>query len=231
MKVFSHRGFHRDVPENTLAAFKAAIALGVDGIETDLRVTQDGELILFHHPHTPEGLEIANLTREEISQSVGYEVPRLEEAIALTRYLEPHFCWNLELKVRDCNALMTSTLESLKLNTKILITSFWHDVIVAMMQAQQSIEYGLIWASHPYRFDAPQWFEAYDCITTLVFYQERLSAQLIDQCHQKSKRCFAYGDRTSAERLKLAHWSIDGLITDYPQCAQQTLQVDLNNNG
>jgi glycerophosphoryl diester phosphodiesterase len=54
-------------------------------------------------------------------------------------------------------------------------------------------------------------------MTTLVFYQERLSPQLIEQCHQKGKRCFAYGDRTSDDRARLAQWQIDGLITDDPQ--------------
>lgn len=225
MKVFSHRGFHRDCPENTLAAFEAAIALGVTGIETDIRVTRDRELVLFHNPHTPEGIEITTLNREELSQEIGYEVPRLEEAIALTTEFNADFCWNLELKVRDSNSLVTSTLESLKPNTKILVTSFWHDAIVDMIDTQESttdsnldsIDYGLLWASHPYGFDQPQWFEDYKSITTLVFYQERLSSRMVAQCHQKGKQCFAYGDRTTQDHRKLAGWGLDALITDFPQ--------------
>ena len=46
--VAAHRGFCEKYPENTMPAFKAAAELGVDQIETDVRVTLDGELVLIH---------------------------------------------------------------------------------------------------------------------------------------------------------------------------------------
>ena len=46
--VAAHRGWRSKYPENTLAAFRAALELGVDQIETDVRVTADGELVLIH---------------------------------------------------------------------------------------------------------------------------------------------------------------------------------------
>ena len=46
--VAAHRGLSSDYPENTMAAFRAAIAVGVDQIETDIRVSKDGELVLIH---------------------------------------------------------------------------------------------------------------------------------------------------------------------------------------
>lgn len=46
--VAAHRGFRSVYPENTMPAFKAAIDLGVDQIETDVRITRDGELVLIH---------------------------------------------------------------------------------------------------------------------------------------------------------------------------------------
>ena len=46
--VAAHRGFSEKYPENTMPAFRAAIALGVDQIETDVRITKDGELVLVH---------------------------------------------------------------------------------------------------------------------------------------------------------------------------------------
>ena len=42
MLVIAHRGDHAAVPENTLAAFEAAIMVGVNGIETDVRISLDG---------------------------------------------------------------------------------------------------------------------------------------------------------------------------------------------
>ncbi len=46
--VAAHRGWRSEYPENTLPAFKAALDLGVDQIETDVRVSRDGELVLIH---------------------------------------------------------------------------------------------------------------------------------------------------------------------------------------
>ena len=48
--VIAHRGASAEAPENTLAAFDRALALGVDGIELDVRLTRDGWLGLAPAP-------------------------------------------------------------------------------------------------------------------------------------------------------------------------------------
>ena len=46
----AHRGASALAPENTFAAFDAALASGADGIEFDVRLTRDGELVVIHGP-------------------------------------------------------------------------------------------------------------------------------------------------------------------------------------
>jgi glycerophosphoryl diester phosphodiesterase len=46
--VVGHRGNRAHAPENTLASFEQAVALGVDAIEFDLHVSRDGQLVVFH---------------------------------------------------------------------------------------------------------------------------------------------------------------------------------------
>ena len=46
--VLAHRGFKAVAPENTIAAFDAAAAVGADYMELDVHETRDGELILMH---------------------------------------------------------------------------------------------------------------------------------------------------------------------------------------
>lgn len=46
--VAAHRGWSAEYPENTMEAFIAAEKLGVDQIETDVRISKDGELVLIH---------------------------------------------------------------------------------------------------------------------------------------------------------------------------------------
>lgn len=48
MQVIGHRGAAALAPENTWESFDVALGLGVDAIETDVRATSDGELVLLH---------------------------------------------------------------------------------------------------------------------------------------------------------------------------------------
>ena len=48
MKVYAHRGASEDAPEHTLTAYKQAILDGADGLECDVRLTADGELVCVH---------------------------------------------------------------------------------------------------------------------------------------------------------------------------------------
>ncbi|HWP41726.1 MAG TPA: glycerophosphodiester phosphodiesterase family protein [Blastocatellia bacterium] len=63
--IIAHRGGAREFTENTIAAFERALRLGADGIETDLRLTRDGVVVLYHDSHfgRVEGLAPAQRTR------------------------------------------------------------------------------------------------------------------------------------------------------------------------
>ena len=72
--MFAHRGLHsktHGIPENSMSAFRAAIQKNY-GIELDLHLTRDGELVVFHdddlkrvcgRPERPEDLTAAELTK------------------------------------------------------------------------------------------------------------------------------------------------------------------------
>ena len=46
--VFAHRGDEAHAPENTLSAFKQAVEKGTDGIEFDVKLTADGQVVVLH---------------------------------------------------------------------------------------------------------------------------------------------------------------------------------------
>jgi glycerophosphoryl diester phosphodiesterase len=58
IEIYAHRGLHRDVRENTLEAFGAAVQMRVDGVELDVRRTRDGVLVVNHDPAV-EGVVIS----------------------------------------------------------------------------------------------------------------------------------------------------------------------------
>ncbi len=70
--VFAHRGNSTHAPENTLEAFKQAVALGVDGIEFDVRLTADRQLVVIHDAtvdRTTNGSgEVARLTLDRLRE-------------------------------------------------------------------------------------------------------------------------------------------------------------------
>ena len=86
--VQGHRGARGLAPENTLAAFRTGLSLGVDTLETDLAVTRDGVLVISHNPRlnpditrdaeghflAAEGPPIHDLTLAEVAR---YDVGRL----------------------------------------------------------------------------------------------------------------------------------------------------------
>lgn len=47
-EIWAHRGVASFYPENTIEAFEEAMACGADGIELDVRLSRDGEIIVFH---------------------------------------------------------------------------------------------------------------------------------------------------------------------------------------
>ena len=109
--VAGHRGACRDYPENTMAAFRAALDMGVDQIETDVRMTVDGELVLVHDEsveRTTDGMgKVRDFTLEEIknldagshkdAKFAGERIPTLCELFELVKD-HPTLTLDIELK-------------------------------------------------------------------------------------------------------------------------------------
>ena len=73
-KFCAHRGVSALMPENTLPAFAAALALGADEIEFDIRLTKDNQLIVSHDPNLArvagtEG-DVSDFTLDELKQII-----------------------------------------------------------------------------------------------------------------------------------------------------------------
>ena len=64
MLVAGHRGARRIRPENTMTAFNYAIDLGVDMVETDIRQTKDGQLVLMHDARVDRTTDGSGLVRD-----------------------------------------------------------------------------------------------------------------------------------------------------------------------
>ncbi|WP_069789723.1 glycerophosphodiester phosphodiesterase [Cyanobacterium sp. IPPAS B-1200] len=95
--IIAHRGLPKESPENTLAAFRLAIAQGADGIEGDFHLTKDKHIVCIHDSHTArvanKKLIVKDSTLAELQKlDVGYwfnsafkneKIPTLEEVLAI----------------------------------------------------------------------------------------------------------------------------------------------------
>ena len=106
--IIGHRGASAVAPENTMAAFREALAVGADGIEFDVRLTRDGVPVVIHDstlrrtgglPHRVADLSWAEIRKVDVGSWFGGSfanetLPSLAELFALfqsnnsTLYLE-----------------------------------------------------------------------------------------------------------------------------------------------
>ena len=123
MKVFAHRGFSGKYPENTMLAFKKAEEVGCYGIELDVQLTKDDEIVIMHDEtidRTTSGTgNIRDYTYQELCLVDCYgkfegkydfqRIPTLREY--LTWVKDTGLVTNIELK-KQCVLLRTSGRKS-----------------------------------------------------------------------------------------------------------------------
>lgn len=218
MLVIAHRGYHAAVPENTLAAFEAAVMAGASGIETDVRISLDGLPVLVHDRVTASGQAVANLTRSEIEQAVGHEVPTLDEALAHF----PGILWNVEIKTLSALPATISVLEQHQAGHRILVTSFRHDLVAVCASALQ-VNCGLLVAHRPRTLSsllADFNSDGNPRVNHIVWDYNILDDVLLKQAAVDGFRNFVYGPITKAEHDECRELEVDGVITDYPLLMQ-----------
>lgn len=112
---FAHRGASAAAPENTLAAFDAAVSAGADALELDVRMTKDRQIAVIHDEavnRTTDGAgAVRRMTLAELRaldaghrfvgfRDAGLAAPTLEET--LRRY--PETFVNVEIKGKETDA-------------------------------------------------------------------------------------------------------------------------------
>lgn len=139
MRIIAHRGYSAVAPENTLAAFEAALRAGADAIEFDLQESAGGEPVVFHDyrlERTTDGGGRLNSTPLEALRALdagswfearfaGEPVPTLAQALA---HLRDHPCdLYLELKAGLSEDAVRKTVRLLRdsgLSARATVISF-----------------------------------------------------------------------------------------------------------
>ncbi len=137
---FAHRGARHEAPDNTLPAFLLAAELGADGIELDVQLTRDGELVVIHDfvlETTTDGQgPVRDRTLAELKELdagswfdpvfSGQRIPTLQEVIEVVGH---RLLLNIELKTTSLQddglvAAVVRTIEDNHLLDQTIVSSF-----------------------------------------------------------------------------------------------------------
>jgi len=97
--TFAHRGARTLEPENTLAAFRRALADGAGGLESDAWLSGDGEVVLVHDPVVRRGLRRSRVAGTTAADLQRFGVPRLADL-----YEECGAAYELSIDLKDPEA-------------------------------------------------------------------------------------------------------------------------------
>ncbi len=146
MLIIAHRGYgSRERTENTLQAFEAAVRDGAHGIECDLRVSKDGEIVILHdanlHRVAGDAHKVSELTVEELQNIQlrhGGTIPTLND---LTSHIPAPILLDLEVKHFDAVVPLLRKLDtSASLRERAIVASFNPKVLKAVRQAFPEIK-------------------------------------------------------------------------------------------
>jgi glycerophosphoryl diester phosphodiesterase len=237
--VFAHRGASAHAPENTLAAFELALEQGAHGIELDVKLSADGELVVIHDARverTTDGqgqvsklrlaalreLDAGSFFSEEFK---GEKIPTLVEVfeavgkrilinVELTNYKTPRD--GLVDKVCDL-------VQRFGLQDNILFSSFLPSNLNRTRSLLPEIPCGLLalggwmgWWSRSFGFT----FGDYQALHPNL---RDTNPRQIARVHRLKRRVNVYTVNDAEDMRRMFGWGVDGIFTDDPELAKGVL--------
>jgi glycerophosphoryl diester phosphodiesterase len=209
--VVAHRGASRRHPENTIAAFAAAGALGADGVELDVHRCVDDALVVHHDAHLPDGRAIDALAAAELPD----HVPSLSAAFRACAPLGV----NVEIKPDDPS--LADVLADSAERSRTLVSSFHFAV------AARAASLGLASSFLTNRATIDDVLIARCLDAGLVGLHPdagSVDERAVARCHDHGLFVMAWTVDEPAEITRLASAGIDAICTNVPDAARQVLR-------
>ncbi len=236
--IVAHRGDKTHAPENTLSAFKQAIEMGADGVEFDVKLTADGQVIVLHDQtvdRTSNGTgNVAKLPLAALryldagaqfpGQFPGERIPTLEEVfesigkriymnVELTNYSTPY------------DALVPKVVEQVKrheMQSRVLFSSFFARNLHKARLLLPEVPRGLLTLPGIMGFWGRTfgWRGGYAALNP---YMTDVNAGLVYRIHAAGKRVNAWTVNAEADIKRMIGLGVDGIITDDPALALRLL--------
>ena len=234
--IIAHRGASGHAPENTLAAFERAVALGAQFIETDLHLTRDARFVAIHDKtleRTTNGKgAVRDFTLAELReldagmwfdrQFMGQRIPTLEEILEFARQHDVVFY--LEIKYDSAWGMhhaLVAALGGAGNAARTIVLSFDPSTLTSLRRLDASIMMGLLVEGENSDFvksaldvGARQLCPRLDLVTR----------ELVDQAHRSDLHVVTWTVNEAAKMNSVTHAGVDGIMTDLPDRLRATIE-------
>lgn len=240
-KVFAHRGARCVAPENTLPAFDAALALGVDGIELDVHLSRDGRLVVIHDftlEATTNGRgRVTDQTAAELARLdagshfspsfAGTGVPTLEQVLDL---VGSRCMVNVEIKSLEpdggqaANAV-AELVRDRRLHDQVIVSSFNPITLIKLRWLQPSIALGLLFeeALPPHLQRA--WLSPILAPQALHPWSPLVEMPFMEWARELGMDVNVWTVNEAAEVQRLAALGVSAIISDMPNVVASVLRA------
>jgi glycerophosphoryl diester phosphodiesterase len=231
-RVIAHRGGPKYAPENTLAAFQHAIAVGATMLECDVHLTRDGEVVVIHdetleRTTNGEGWVMDKTLAElrALDAGNGERVPTLKELVELAKRTgaellvevkSPKLYPGIEFKV-------LTDLEDAGYLERCVLQSFDWDSLRRLRQLKPSARLGALYDQWQWEVSWPAADAEYVCPPAEMVL---LNPGLVRTAHSEGRGVFVWFAQFENELLYryLKAFGVDGLIADDPVAARQVVE-------
>lgn len=231
-QIIGHRGAAAYAPENTLASFDKALALGCRFVEFDVMLSADGEPFVIHDEslkRTTNGSGEVGLVTAEYLKTLdagswfskryrGEKLPHFREVIQWLVFANVHA--NVEIKPYPGKSEETSVAVLRHINRYWpqnkplpLVSSFDYDALTLCRTLAPEMPLGFLM----HEWDKNWLKKAGDLQAYSVHCNRKILTQArVNQIRDEGFKLFAYTVNRKREAKKLLEWGLDALFSDYP---------------
>lgn len=218
MIVLAHRGASDARLENTLPAFTHAIERGADGVELDVQLSRDGEVIVFHDDDLARLAgryeRVEHLGWDELSRVLLRGSGRIPRLIDLLDVWPTDRWLNVELKAGGAK-VARETVRLLAGRPRVILSSFDPRMLLAARAAGSGYDHALLLAAESPPFLHAGGAQAFDCAS--VHLDHRLcTPATIRRYHDQGLQVGVWTVNAAARKQTLAGWGVERIITDCP---------------
>lgn len=218
--IIAHRGASAEKPENTLAAFRRALALKANGIELDVQVTADGVPVVFHDTSlrrlTGRAGRVTRQTWCELKELrvAGTEpIPRLADVLALVR---GRAVVQIELKRGAIVAPVVRVIRQAEAAQWVVLSSFEAPLVRAAQSLAPEIPRILISKNRGGAENLLRLMTAAGASGLSLNYKAVRSRAMVDALRAGGGTLWCWTVNDAAVARRLAGWGVDALVGDNP---------------